>query len=96
MNEKIKFYRNAERVLSFIYISRFRYTPIDDVKQEFRFTFAYAELINIINHFCNKDYIYITDPQNNISFKRIKDLGCNVILRITPKGIKFLCCKNWD
>lgn len=62
MNEKVKFYRKAERVLSFIYINRFRYTHIDEIKQEFEFVFADEELINIVNHLCNKDYIYITDP----------------------------------
>ena len=77
MNEKVKFYRNAERVLSFIYINRFRYTHIDEIKQEFEFVLADEELINIVNHLCNKDYIYITDPQNNTSFKRIKNLSCN-------------------
>lgn len=96
MNEKVKFYRKAERVLSFIYINRFRYTHIDEIKQEFEFVLADEELINIVNHLCNKDYIYITDPQNNTSFKRIKNLSCNVILKITLKGIKFLSCQRWD
>ena len=96
MNEKVKFYRNAERVLSFIYINRFRYTHIDEIKQEFEFFLADEELVNIINHLCNKDYIYITDPQNNTCFKRIKNLSCNVILKITLKGIKFLSCQRWD
>lgn len=96
MNEKVKFYRKAERVLSFIYINRFRYTHIDEIKQEFEFILADEELVNIVNHLCNKDYIYITDPQNNTSFKRIKNLSCNVILKITLKGIKFLSCQRWD
>ena len=96
MNEKVKFYRKAERVLSFIYINRFRYTHIDEIKQEFEFILADEELVNIVNHLCNKDYIYITDPQNNTSFKRIKNLSCNVILKITLKGIKFLRCQRWD
>ena len=52
------------------------------------------ELVNIINHLCNKDYIYITDPQNNTSFKKIKNLSCDVILKITLKGIKFLSCQK--
>lgn len=95
MNEKVKFYRNAEKVLNFIYINRFEYTHIDEIKREL-FTFADEELVNIINHLCNKDYIYITDPQNNTFFKRIKNLSCNVILKITPKGIKFLYYKTWN
>lgn len=96
MNEKVKFYRNAERVLSFIWINRFRYTHIDEIKKEFEFVLADEELVNIINHLCNKDYIYITDPQNNTSFKRIKNLSCNVILKITLKGIKFLSRQKWN
>lgn len=94
MNEKDKFYRNSERVLKFICINRFKYTHIDEIKQEFMFTLADAELVSIINQLCNKDYIYITDPQNNTSFKKIKNLSCDVILKITLKGIKFLSCQK--
>lgn len=90
MDEKIKFYRNAERVLSFIYINRFRYTHIDEIKQEFEFILADEELINIVNHLCNKDYIYITDHKNRTSIKKIKDLDCDVIVRLTLKGMKYL------
>lgn len=96
MNEKIKFYRNTERVLNFIYINRFRYTHIDEIKQEFEFILTDEELVKIINYLSNKDYIYITDSQNNTSFKRIKNLSGNFILKITLKGIKFLSCQRWN
>lgn len=96
MNEKIKFYRNTERVLNFIYINRFRYTHIDEIKQEFEFILTDEELVKIINHLSNKDYIYITDSQNNTSFKRINNLSGNFILKITLKGIKFLSCQRWN
>lgn len=90
MDKKVKFYRNAERVLNFIYINRFRYTHIDEIKKEFELLHSDAELVSIINHLRNKDYLYLTDHKNKTSIKKIKDLDCNVIVRITLKGLKYL------
>lgn len=90
MDKKVKFYRNAERVLNFIYINRFRYTYIDEIKKEFELLHSDVELVSIINHLSNKDYIYLTDHKNKTSIKKIKDLNCNVIVRVTLKGMKYL------
>lgn len=90
MDEKVSFYKNAERVLNFIYIYRFRGIHIDEIKKEFELLHSDAELVSIINHLSNKDYIYLTDHKNKTSIKKIKDLDCNVIVRITLKGLKYL------
>lgn len=90
MDEKIKFYRNAERVLNFINIYRFRCIHIDEIKKEFKLLHSDAELVSIINHLSNKDYIYLTDHKNRTSIKKIKDLDCDVIVRLTLKGMKYL------
>lgn len=90
MDNKHRFYKDAERVLNFIYISRYRYVHIDEIKKEFALLLSDAELVSIINHLSNKDYIYMAEAQNNTSIKKIKDLNGDVVLRITLRGMKLL------
>lgn len=90
MDEKLRFYKNAERVLNFIYIFRFRYIHIDEIKKEVALLHSDAELVSIINYLSNKDYIYLTNYKSKTSIKKIKDLDCDVVIRINLRGMKYL------
>lgn len=87
MTPREKFYKLSNKVLYFIHLYRLRYIYLDDLKREFEWILTDEQLINIINHLSNKDYIYITDDSNT-SIKKIKEFSGKAKIRLTLKGFK--------
>lgn len=74
MDNKAKFYKNAEKVLNFIYVSRFRYVHIYEIEQEFLLFFDLKMSVNIVKYLRDKNYIDLDGVLSKITYKGIKHL----------------------